>query len=629
MSNKKLDTFILNGVEHLIDTIVLNGVAYDIDVGGERYNITWDLERIVPMPNRSSVVANAPLQVVLDPSKGYEIDESTVLVMMGDTDITSMAYSEGTIAIASVTGNVTITARAKKSVIDLLNVTWANHAVTCGQSTANYNAWSPHNLQYDDVNGVFVFLQSHTSRHISGTKYEWTLSIINPYDPNDVENIPIPSFSGLGMLFIENGTWTLMPRGQSVAYRSSNRGVTWETLQASIPTNLFGVYKCGSNYYAGNDTNVDRTYFKSSDLLNWSEVEFPTALEYSVLCETTFTEFDGKYWAFNRTNDAELGHPVILQSEDDGETWTLFSDQLLHGYRSTVSCYPFKNYIVIADVDRDNAVLYYSKFDGQTFTQLNMWTLPSGGNDFHNVNIASNYEDTVILEFMHAVPHYNPSQIYRESYACDNVMIVGGTGELPSLEFSYLDSDSAFLAYANDNLTHGTNGGTYTWSSSNNGARVNFGQSLTEFTDEIDLPKNMIIMNTSNRPATALMDGEAVKYPWTNARNTMEASIHINYLSARGTLDAFIDIDGVRYSYTFSKENALPVLLRENSLIPITLRGWSATEYDITGHEWQGDLGFRKIIPVPFNSSTAYATWGSFSESRKIAFVTYIKAQLN
>ena len=184
----------------------------------------------------------------------------------------------GVVTITNVSGDIVIVNTAKLLPIDLLNVTWANHAITCGQDTNNYNAWSPHNLQYDDVNECFVFLQCHCDKHLNQTYTNWTLSLINPYDSTEYTNITIPSYNGLGMLFVEDGVWTLMPRGQSYAYRSSDMGASWATLQANIPTYLFGVYKCGDKYLGGNDSNNAITYYESSDLLSWSTVSFDSSL---------------------------------------------------------------------------------------------------------------------------------------------------------------------------------------------------------------------------------------------------------------------------------------------------------------------------------------------------------------
>lgn len=503
--------------------------------------------------------------------------------------------------------------------IDLLNVTWADHAITCGQDTNSYNAWSPHNLQYDEVNNCFVFLQCHANRHLSHTCTNWTLSIINPYDSTDYTDITIPSFNGLGMLFIENGTWTLLPRGGSAIYQSSDMGVTWETISASVPTYLFGVYKCGDTYFGGNDSNNEITYYQSSDLKTWTTKSFNSSLGYSILCETSFYEYGGKWWAFNRTNDSTLGHPVILQSTDNGATWTLFSDQELHGYRSTISCYPFKDWMVVADIDRDNGILYYNKFDGTTFTQLYFWKMPFAGDDFHNVNIASNYEDTVILEFMHATSGfditYGGGNTYTVSRACDNVMIVGSTKNLPSLKFNRIETTADMVAYFNANCTTGLNSQrTYSWDLFNNWIRCKFGETTLVFDDEVEIPLNLISVNTGTNKAQNLFlkNGSSYAKAWNNTVTNPSKDNDRN-VTASTAKQGFVNIKGIRYvfGYNDKRGDAFPVLTRQEHTININnIVNPTTSQNSVIGETWQESLGFRRVVSINLNTSSVL---GSFT----------------
>ena len=61
----------------------------------------------------SSVVAGSALTIQLTADEGYQIDDSTVEVSMGGEPVIS-AYSDGVITIASVTGDVSITAAAEE-----------------------------------------------------------------------------------------------------------------------------------------------------------------------------------------------------------------------------------------------------------------------------------------------------------------------------------------------------------------------------------------------------------------------------------------------------------------------------------------------------------------------------------
>lgn len=603
------------------DTTLTGAIRSLIDgygAGGTKYVVLYDIKNATLSNDARSIREGNTYRTTVIPTEGYAV--KTAYITMGGVEFAN-AYDEETktITIANVSGDIAITVVCDIAPIDLLNVTWANHAITCGQDTNNYNAWSPHNLQYDSVNDCFVFLQCHVNKHLAGVFTNWTLSIINPYDSTDYTDITIPALSCLGMLFVENGVWTLMPRGKSFAYRSDDMGETWETLTADIPTYLFGVYKCGDTYFAGNDSNNDITYYKSSDLLTWTTETFDSTLGYSILCETTFCEFDGKYWAFNRTNDSTLGHPVILQSTDQGDTWTLFSDQMLHGYRSTVSCYPFKNYIMVADIDRDGGYLYYTRFDGEEFVELNSWKMPHAGDDFHNVNIVSNYKDTVILEFMHSASGMwittGAAPVYAPQRACDNVMIIGSTKELPSLGFSYIDTMNDMTAYLNANCTSGLNSQrTYSYTSTPSYIKCNYGESVTEFDDEIEVPLNLIMLsNGSPAPTFTLKDGNHYAKAWSNSVTNPETAMD---QSARaGTVrQGFVTINNIRYAYGCdpNRYDAFPVLTRQNHVVALSAPTVGSANRVVVGETWQEQLGFRRVYSINESTDNVLKTFGSF-----------------
>lgn len=73
------------------------------------YTVTTNLINITS-DAPATIVENSPLTINLTIDSGHYMDDSSVVVMMGSTDITSTAYNNGVITIASVTGNVSITA---------------------------------------------------------------------------------------------------------------------------------------------------------------------------------------------------------------------------------------------------------------------------------------------------------------------------------------------------------------------------------------------------------------------------------------------------------------------------------------------------------------------------------------
>ena len=87
----------------------------DIDVSEPEvtsYTITKNLTNVTISNSATSVNKNSSYSATLTANSGHEL--STVTVTMGGTDITSSSYSNGTITISNVTGNIVITANATK-----------------------------------------------------------------------------------------------------------------------------------------------------------------------------------------------------------------------------------------------------------------------------------------------------------------------------------------------------------------------------------------------------------------------------------------------------------------------------------------------------------------------------------
>ena len=91
------------------------GVDRVISCGSKVYHsINNTLSHVVTDNGATSIEDGAAYSATLTADTGYTLD--TVTVTMGGTDITSTAYSDGGISIASVTGDIVITAVATKIV---------------------------------------------------------------------------------------------------------------------------------------------------------------------------------------------------------------------------------------------------------------------------------------------------------------------------------------------------------------------------------------------------------------------------------------------------------------------------------------------------------------------------------
>jgi len=85
--------------------------SFEVTVEGlDSYTITNNLTNVISDNDITSMEANSPYVANLTTNDGYVI--YNVKIVMGGNDITSTAYSDGIVNIASVTGNIVITASA-------------------------------------------------------------------------------------------------------------------------------------------------------------------------------------------------------------------------------------------------------------------------------------------------------------------------------------------------------------------------------------------------------------------------------------------------------------------------------------------------------------------------------------
>lgn len=84
------------------------------DITAPTYTITNTLSGCSNSNTLTRIGINEPYVAEITANSGYKIDGATVHITMGGTDITAAAYSNGTISIASVTGDIVIIVAAEK-----------------------------------------------------------------------------------------------------------------------------------------------------------------------------------------------------------------------------------------------------------------------------------------------------------------------------------------------------------------------------------------------------------------------------------------------------------------------------------------------------------------------------------
>lgn len=88
------------------------------------YTVTNMLTGCTNSNTAATVVENASYSGTIEASAGYTLTGATVSITMGNADITASAYSNGTISIASVTGNVVIAVTAVAVVLSSISAVY-------------------------------------------------------------------------------------------------------------------------------------------------------------------------------------------------------------------------------------------------------------------------------------------------------------------------------------------------------------------------------------------------------------------------------------------------------------------------------------------------------------------------
>lgn len=128
-----------------LSSITINGGT--VEPTPNTYTITNTLSNATNSNTATSIEENSSYSANISAESGYKL--KTVTVTMGGTDITNTTYSNGTITISNVTGNIaiTVTTEADTDVV-VGNIDSDNNISLTGLSTGTYT------LKYEDNNGI-------------------------------------------------------------------------------------------------------------------------------------------------------------------------------------------------------------------------------------------------------------------------------------------------------------------------------------------------------------------------------------------------------------------------------------------------------------------------------------------
>ena len=119
--------------EKLTGTIPTWNGAYESITWPPVYTVTNTLTNCTSNNSATTVTQGTSYTATITANDGYTLDGATVSVTMGGTDITSTAYADGVVTIASVTGDIVVTVSAvvgKKTI----NGTWVFNSTLVGEA---------------------------------------------------------------------------------------------------------------------------------------------------------------------------------------------------------------------------------------------------------------------------------------------------------------------------------------------------------------------------------------------------------------------------------------------------------------------------------------------------------------
>lgn len=150
MNNFKLVLGDNNTIKLMFGTKELSSITIKggtVEPTPNKYSITNTLSNATNSNTVTSVEENSSYTANISADRGYKL--KTVTVTMGGKDITNTAYSNGTITISSVTGDIVITVITGIDTDKVVgNIDSNNNVSLTGLSTGTYI------LKYEDDNGI-------------------------------------------------------------------------------------------------------------------------------------------------------------------------------------------------------------------------------------------------------------------------------------------------------------------------------------------------------------------------------------------------------------------------------------------------------------------------------------------
>lgn len=234
------------------------------------YTITNNLTHCSNSNTSTSVNENSNYAATITPTESYTLTGANISITMGGVDITSTAYNNGTINIASVTGNIAITITATSS-------SSSSEMVTDG--LVNYFDFRNAKYNNDGTGGSTII----TATQGKGSLYTWAKNMVTEqnnygmkigrsmlYNANSVgtNNVPLgTSFTAIFKCYLTNASTPLFFNEYAAISNVSKLNYKPKYKTTSSTANL-AITSLGSRLDSGYDTvtlivddNICKLYF--------------------------------------------------------------------------------------------------------------------------------------------------------------------------------------------------------------------------------------------------------------------------------------------------------------------------------------------------------------------------------
>lgn len=201
---------------------MISGNAGEVVVPPQEYTVTNTLTGCTSSNSETTVTEGDAYYATITASSGYVLDGATVVVKMGDTDVTALYYADGVINIPDVSGNIEITITAAVYVPSYTNV-----LQTAVDPSTKSGVWDGKGYR----NGAYV----SSAKPFYGTDAAcWCTGAIS-VQPSDV-------------IYVKGATLEGSGHERLGAFSSYNGGCFWAKAYTAL-SGMATVTKLGDKYY--------------------------------------------------------------------------------------------------------------------------------------------------------------------------------------------------------------------------------------------------------------------------------------------------------------------------------------------------------------------------------------------